>query len=52
MALKDFIVALGVKGNIIKDYFYNFQYKNDDFTIDLSNNQINFSQNKKEKTGK
>ena len=42
---KDFIIALGVKGNIIKDYFYNFQYKNDDFTIDLSNNQINFSQN-------
>jgi len=33
----DFIITLGVKGDIIKDYFYNY-----DFTIELSNNNIEF----------
>ncbi|MFX1328519.1 MAG: glucose-1-phosphate cytidylyltransferase [Promethearchaeota archaeon] len=38
----DFIIALGVKGDIIKDYFYQYDIFNSDFTIDLSNNNIEF----------
>ena len=30
----DFIIALGVKGHVIKEYFYNFDSLNNDFTID------------------
>ena len=36
----DFIVALGVKGHIIKEYFYNYKSINNDFTIDLSNGDL------------
>jgi glucose-1-phosphate cytidylyltransferase len=35
---KDFILALGYKGYIIKDYFLNFYNYSSDFTIDLTNN--------------
>lgn len=38
----EFVVCLGVKGQVIKDYFLNYEAKNSDFTIDLSNNEINF----------
>ena len=38
----DFIICLGVKADVIKDYFYHYDIKNNDFTIDLSNNNINF----------
>ncbi|MFX1570567.1 MAG: glucose-1-phosphate cytidylyltransferase [Promethearchaeota archaeon] len=38
----DFIICLGVKGDVIKDYFYNYEMKNSDFTIDLSNRNITF----------
>ncbi|MHA1724321.1 MAG: glucose-1-phosphate cytidylyltransferase [Promethearchaeota archaeon] len=38
----DFIICLGVKADIIKDYFYNYDVKNNDFTIDLSNGNVNF----------
>ncbi len=38
----DFIIALGVKGEIIKDYFYHYDLNNSDFTVDLSNNNIEF----------
>ena len=38
----DFIICLGVKGDVIKDYFYHYDTKNNDFTIDLSNGKINF----------
>jgi len=38
----DFIITLGVKGDIIKDYFYNYDLYNSDFTIELSNNNIEF----------
>ena len=36
----DFIIALGVKSKIIKDYFYNFEMENNDFTVDLLNKSI------------
>jgi glucose-1-phosphate cytidylyltransferase len=38
----DFIIALGVKGEIIKEYFYNFEALNSDFTVDLKNNEITY----------
>lgn len=38
----DFIICLGVKGDVIKDYFYHYNIKNDDFTINLSNGNIKF----------
>ena len=39
---KDFIICLGYKGNIIKDYFSNYNILNDDFTIDMKSNSITF----------
>lgn len=38
----DFIICLGVKGDVIKDYFYHYNIKNNDFTINLSNGNIKF----------
>jgi glucose-1-phosphate cytidylyltransferase len=32
----DFIICVGDKGNVIKDYFYNYKNFNCDFTIDMS----------------
>ena len=38
----DFVIALGVKGHIIKDYFYNFHVQNNDFTVNLSSGEMTF----------
>jgi len=35
---KDFILALGYKGDVIRNYFLNFYKYNSDFTVDLANN--------------
>lgn len=35
---KEFILALGYKGNVIRDYFLNYNKYNSDFTVDLSKN--------------
>lgn len=35
---KDFILALGYKGNVIRNYFFNFYNYNSDVTVDLLNN--------------
>lgn len=34
---KDFILCLGYKGEMIKDYFYNYEILNNDFTVELGN---------------
>ena len=34
---KDFIICLGYKGEMIKDYFLNYEIMNNDFTINLAN---------------
>lgn len=34
---QDFILCLGFKGEVIKDYFYNYEILNNDYTIDYSN---------------
>jgi len=36
---KDFILALGYKGEMIKEYFYNYEALNNNFTIELNNNK-------------
>jgi len=38
----DFIICLGYKGEVIKNYFYNYNCFNSDFTIDLSNKEIEY----------
>lgn len=39
---KDFVVALGYKGEVIKDYFLQYYARNNDFTIDLSNGTVRY----------
>jgi glucose-1-phosphate cytidylyltransferase len=39
---KEFVLCLGYKGNVIKDYFYNFNNYDCDFTIDTAKNDITF----------
>ena len=34
---KEFVLALGYRGDVIKDYFLNYHYLSSDFTLDLSN---------------
>ena len=36
---KDFVLALGYKGEMIKDYFYNYEILNNDFTVELGNSK-------------
>ncbi len=43
---KDFYIALGYKGNVIKDYFYNYKILNSDFTVNLRNGSIISHENK------
>ncbi len=35
--LEDFILSLGYKGKMIKEYFYNYELLNNDFTIEIGN---------------
>lgn len=37
---KDFVLSLGYKSEVIKDYFYHQEMINNDFTMDLSNQEI------------
>ena len=39
---RDFVIALGVKGDIIKDYFYNFDIINSDFTLNTQTGNLNY----------
>ena len=39
---KDFVVALGYKGEVIKDYFLQYYARNNDFTIDLSTGSVRY----------
>lgn len=49
----DFILSLGYKGEMIKDYFLNYEMRNNDFTISLSNRgNIEFHTNHQEKDWK
>ena len=46
----NFIVALGVKGEVIKDYFLNFEVLSNDFTVNLKTNEITYH-NKHDEAG-
>ena len=39
---KEFILALGYKGNIIREYFLNWHQMNQDITIDMAKNGITY----------
>jgi len=45
---KDFIICLGYKGHVIKEYFANYFLMNSDVTIDLKTNQIQVHKNTSE----
>ena len=44
----EFILALGHKGEIIKEYFLNYYALNSDLTIDISSGQVNYQQSQKQ----
>ncbi|MDA7658417.1 glucose-1-phosphate cytidylyltransferase [bacterium] len=41
----EFVILLGYKGNIIKEYFSNYFLNNSDITFDLKNNEIEIKNN-------
>lgn len=45
----EFIICLGYKGYVIKEYFMNYFLHNADFTIDLQSNQVQFHSTNSEK---
>lgn len=45
---KDFVLCLGYKGEMIKEYFYNYEVLNNDFTIELGKRKINFQNSHEE----
>lgn len=44
----DFVICLGYKGTLIKEYFYNYYLHNSDITLDLENNKIEVHASKTE----
>lgn len=44
----DFVIPLGYKGELIKEFFLNLKYFQSDFTIDTSNGKIELHQNNSE----
>ena len=48
----EFIICLGVMADVIKNYFYNYQTINSDFTIDISRDKIIYHDNHNEKDWK
>lgn len=44
----EFVICLGYKGYMIKEYFINYFYHNADITVDLSTNQVEVHQNNSE----
>src|SRR4030095_16563574 len=45
----EFIICLGYKGYVIKEYFMNYFLHNSDLTIDLANNDVAFHNSTSEK---
>jgi len=43
--INDFIICLGYKGYVLKEYFFNYFLHASDFTIDLKNNQLTSHKN-------
>ncbi len=49
---KEFILALGYKGDVIRDYFLNFYNYNTDFTVDLQNGNVEIHTDKQKEDWK
>lgn len=47
--IKDFIICLGYKGHVIKDYFLHYNSKNNDFTVSLNDLSIEYHNEHDEK---
>jgi len=43
---KDFVIALGYKGELIKEYFLNFHPHNSDLTVHLGSGRVSYHDNK------
>lgn len=43
--INDFIICLGYKGYVIKEYFYHYYMHNSDMSVDLKNNKVKFFNN-------
>ena len=37
---KDFVLPIGYKGDVIKEYFYHYKIKNSNFTVDLGTGEV------------
>ena len=48
----DFIISCGVKARVLKNYFVNYDSINEDFTIDMVNQKIEYHRNHNEKDWK
>lgn len=46
--INEFILALGYKGDFIKDYFFNYSIRNSDFKINTSSNKLEVNNHVKE----
>ncbi len=46
--LNEFVIALGYKGEVIRNYFYNYSAQTKDFTIDLSNQSLTLHEESQE----
>ncbi len=42
----EFVVSMGYRSDVIKQYFLNYHYINNDITVDLKSNQVTFHQKK------
>ena len=45
----DFVICLGYKGNVIKDYFINYHRMHSNLTVDMNNGSITTSESRSEK---
>ena len=48
----EFIICLGVKADVIKNYFYNYEAINSDFTLEISTGEIEYHHSHSEKSWK
>jgi len=46
--INEFVLALGYRGNDIRDFFLNYEFYNNDFTIDVGSNDIKIHSNSEE----
>src|SRR3989339_672276 len=48
----DFILCLGYKGEMIREYFLNYEIKNNDFTLQLGNGKVKIYNKSREENWK